>query len=192
MTSSSNQDSESISGVIAKWNPKINLTWPPTLSMGSGISEYSDYQATPSHHHDHYADNHFEYKSAPAIQYIPIPYCHHDHQGHGKKKEISLIWPLIILGLIFLPLLVGALLLPLAFLFISNIIQLLSLLQRIPLNTTAAPTAGKRRKKRSSYIEFNKISTFLSSHPELMKEIDFLTDQVDCGLQKFLKYLYDE
>lgn len=185
VTSSSNQESETITGMIAKWNPKINLTWPPSITM-SGTSEYPEYQTAAGHHEEHYEHPHFQYKShAPAVQYIPIPYCHHDHHVVSKKKEISLIWPLIILGIIFLPLLVGGLLLPLAFLFISNIIQLLTLLQRIPLTTAATPTAGKRKKRSTN-------DRFFSNHPELMKQIDFLTDQVDCGLQKFIKYLYDE
>jgi hypothetical protein len=152
----------------------------------AGTSEFPEYQAAAGHHDEHYEHPHFSYKShAPTVQYIPIPYCHHDHHVQSKKKEISLIWPLIILGLLFLPLLVGALLLPLAFLFISNIIQLLSLLQRIPLTTAATPTAGKRKKRSLD-------DTFLSSQPELMRQIDFLTEQVDCGLQKFVKFLYED
>lgn len=172
-TSYATTDTEGIQGVFAKWNPKINLTWPPSISVSS-TNEYPEYSPSASfhHHHDDHHDDHYR-----QIQFIPIHMpCHHDHH-HSKKKEISLIWPLIFLGLLFLPLLLGALLLPLAFLFITNIIQLLNLLQRLQ-QPQQQPAQGKRRKKRS----FN-------YHPLIDEQIQLVADRLEKSLVKFL-YLF--
>lgn len=182
-TTSASQDSETIQGVFARWNPKINLTWPPTIQIGtSATSEYPEYQHSVGHHGHHTMhEEHHHHDPHHKVHFVPVPYCHHDLKEH-KKKEISLIWPLIILGLLFLPLLLGALLLPLAFMFISNIIQLINLLSRIPLTTTAQPTTG-RRKKRS-------LQSFLS-HPEIAAQIDDIAERLEESLQKFIKFLSD-
>ena len=174
---SSSQDADSLSGVFAKWNPKINVTWPPALPFTDASSDMPAYHVAASSYHDDHEHSH--YPTLKHIQYIPIPYCHHDmHHHEHKKKEISLIWPLIFLGLLFLPLLLGALLLPLAFLFISNIIQLLNLLQRFQ-QPTAQPAAGKRKKRSSSV------------HPVLLRQIDSIADRLDQSLDKFIKFLND-
>lgn len=177
---SSSSDPDTLSGVFAKWNPKINVTWPPPLPVSDASSDVPAYHVAASSYHDDHEHSHYTptYKH---VQYVPIPYCHHDshHHEHHKKKEISLIWPLIFLGLLFLPLLLGALLLPLAFLFISNIIQLLNLLQRLQ---TAQPAAaqGRRRKKRS-----------MSPHPVVQQQIDMIARRLDQSLEKFMMFLKD-
>lgn len=187
-TPSASQDSETIQGVFARWNPKINLTWPPTIQIGtSATSDYPEYHSV-GHlgHHGHHAmheteHHHTHHDPHHRVHFVPVPYCHHELKEH-KKKEISLIWPLIILGLLFLPLLLGALLLPLAFMFISNIIQLINLLSRIPLTTTAQPTTGKRKKR--------SLQSFLS-HPEIAAQIDDIAERLEESLQKFIKFLSD-
>jgi hypothetical protein len=174
----SSQDPDSLSGVFAKWNPKINVTWPPTLPFSDASSDIPSYHMSASNYHDDH--DHAHYPTIKSIQYVPIPYCHHDHHDHHhKKKEISLVWPLIFLGLLFLPLLLGALLLPLAFIFISSIIQLLTLLQRIAA-PTAAPAAGKRKKR-----------SMTSLHPAVMDQIDSIAARLDDSLEKFFKFLND-
>lgn len=174
---SSSQDADSLSGVFAKWNPKINVTWPPVMPYSDASSDIPAYQVAASSYHDEH--DHAHYPSMKQIQYVPIPYCHHDmHHEHHKKKEISLVWPLIFLGLLFLPLLLGALLLPLAFLFISNIIQLLNLFQRLQTQTPA--TAAGKRKKRSA-----------SLHPLILQQIDSIANRLDHSLEKFFKFLND-
>lgn len=176
---SSSQDPDALSGVFAKWNPKINVTWPPSLPFTDASSDMPAYQVAASSYHDEH--DHAHYPTLKHVQYVPIPYCHHDsHHHEHKKKEISLIWPLIFLGLLFLPLLLGALLLPLAFLFISNIIQLLNLLQRFNQTpATAAPAAGKRKKRSTA------------AHPVVLRQIDSIADLLDRSLEKFFKFLND-
>lgn len=178
---SSSHDPDSLTGVFAKWNPKINVTWPPTLPFSDASSDIPAYQVAASSFHDEHEHGHYS-PTFKHIQYVPIPYCHHDmhHHEHHKKKEISLIWPLIFLGLLFLPLLLGALLLPLAFLFISNIIQLLNLLQRFQTQAPAAAPAAGRRKKRS-----------ITTHPVVQQQIDSIADRLDHSIEKFFKFLND-
>ena len=175
---STSQESDAVNGVFAKWNPKINVTWPPPLPFSDASSDMPAYHVAASSYHD---DHEHGYPSMKHIQYVPIPYCHHDmhHHEHHKKKEISLIWPLIFLGLLFLPLLLGALLLPLAFLFISNIIQLLNLLQRFQ-QQPAQPAQGGRRKRRAT-----------SPHPLVQKQVDSIADRLHRSLQRFFQFLSD-
>lgn len=164
-------DADGLQGVFAKWNPKINLTWPPTMAFSS-TNEYPEYTPSASYHHHHDDDHHYK-----QIQFIPIHMpCHQDH----KKKEISLVWPLIFLGLLFLPLLLGALLLPLAFLFITNIIQLLNLLQRTQgtAPTGTATQTGRRRRRRH-----------LQHHPLIDDKIQLIAHRLEDSLLKFL-YLF--
>ena len=175
---SSSQDPDTLSGVFAKWNPKINVTWPPALPFSDASSDIPAYQVAASSYHDEH--EHAHYPTTKHIQYVPIPYCHHDsHHHEHKKKEISLIWPLVFLGLLFLPLLLGALLLPLAFLFISTIIQLLNLLQRFQTQQPAATPAGKRKKRSTA------------THPLVLQQIDSVADRLDRSLEKFFKFLND-
>ena len=171
-----NADTEGLQGVFAKWNPKINLTWPPTMAFSS-TNDYPDYTPSASYHHHHDDDHHYK-----QIQFIPIHMpCHQDH----KKKEISLVWPLIFLGLLFLPLLLGALLLPLAFLFITNIIQLLNLLQRTQSGAAsgggAQPAAGRRRRRRH-----------LQHHPVVDEKIQLVANRLEDSLLKFLNLFADD
>lgn len=176
---SSSQDADSLSGVFAKWNPKLNVTWPPQIPYSDATSDMPAYQVAASSYHDDH--DHAHYPTMKQIQYVPIPYCHHEmHHEHHKKKEISLIWPLIFLGLLFLPLLLGALLLPLAFLFISNIIQLINLFQRLQTQQQPAAAQGTGRKKRSA-----------SNHPLIDQQIDSITNRLERSLEKFIKFLED-
>lgn len=170
----STTDTDGIQGVFAKWNPKINLTWP-NIAVSS-TNDYPDYSPSASYHHHDHDDHHRQ------IQFVPIHMpCNHEH-GHGKKKEISLIWPLLFLGLLFFPLLLGALFLPLAFLFITNIIQLLNLLQRLQQPATSSGGgSGKRRKKRSTL-----------NHPSIEEQIQLVADQLEKSLVKFLFLFSDD
>jgi hypothetical protein len=162
---------------ISKWSPKINLKWPPTISLGS---ESDKYEASASDHDDSYSS--FSHKSHnPHVQLIavPAPHCHQQESKMESKTDLSLLWPLLLLASLLLPLLVGSFLLPLAFLFIPSLINL------IPI-PTPAPGGTGRRKRRSIH------SSKKLGHPDLQRRIDSLADQVDYGVQKFIKFLYDE
>ena len=176
------------SGVYARWNnPRLNWTSPyfgynPSPSASSEFPNYAttypEYQTSASDYDGHHIHH------SPHVQYIPYPVstC---HEHHGKKKEIGYIWPLILLGLLFLPFLFGALLVPLVLVFFTNLIQLVSLiLAGQAANTAGGAGVGRRRKKRKKR---DLHGTLTSLHPMIMDKIEEIGHQLDDSLHEFLE-----
>lgn len=81
----------------------------------------SDHYEGHSHHHG----GHTYHKHT--VHFIPIPIVHHPvehHDRHEKKDVNSWIWPLLIAT--FLPIILSAILLPLALILLTNLFMLLS------------------------------------------------------------------
>lgn len=164
LATDASQDYDSWTGVAAQWPQGAASEthgWPAYghhHGYGHGLQHYQHYQ-----HH------------TPHIQYVPVHVGH-----HGKKHDLEHIWPLILLGVIFLPLLLGALLIPMALAFLTNLIQLIQLMQNNPLGGVVPNPVPGGRKKRSNHL-----SIFGDVHPYLVDKMMSISKEFEDGLEKF-------
>ena len=161
-------DYDTYSGVAAHWPSTHGTGHHGAHSVHSGYHElpvYSGHKGGHETYHIHHT---------PHVQYIPIPV--HGHQ----EKGLSHLWPLLLLGAIFLPLLLGALLIPLGLAFLTNLIRLIQLTQGGGLPVGIVQPINGTGRRRRSYTSSN------DTNPYLYQKLIEISLDLEKGIKKWL------